>query len=161
MILEICPICEGDQWGQPEGQTTWVCKNCKPEKFSQPATAAQSPEKICDRCNGKNFWLPKNSQQWRCESCSPPPSEIFVANRIGMARDARAKSAAAVAPPASSEVVRIDQWVVTYCMPWCERCGSWQGVESLFSDDTVETVCRVCRAAMPERPIVKPVEAIS
>jgi hypothetical protein len=156
LITEICPICDSQNWFLPEGKNLWECKNCSPQKNeAEEIFLHRESEKICDRCHGGNFWLPKNSETWRCEKCSPPASQFFVSQRTGQAPQLPAADSV---PLASPSVHMLDRFDVTYCMPWCESCGSWQGVETWWSDGTAETSCRICRAAMPARPMIKQLE---
>lgn len=46
----------------------------------------------------------------------------------------------------------IEQSQVTWCKPWCESCGGWQGIERVYSDGSYTIRCLTCRAAMPDRP---------
>jgi hypothetical protein len=42
--------------------------------------------------------------------------------------------------------------ILTHCRPWCDHCGGWQAIETVWSDGTVAVACRTCRAVMPDRP---------
>ena len=123
------------------------------ESSSGEFFSEQEIKPACEICSCKNFWLPKNSEVWRCEKCSPPASEIFVSRRTTN----EANTVASVSVPLASQGVhRVDRFDVTYCVPWCESCGSWQAIETWWSDDRIDVTCRVCRAAMPARPTIKP-----
>jgi hypothetical protein len=61
----------------------------------------------------------------------------------------------AITPPAAGavEVVHeevgpprmIERAIVTHCKPWCDHCGGWQAIETVWSDGTVDVACRTCR----------------
>jgi hypothetical protein len=95
------------------------------------------PPDFC-QCGSRAFWLPRGQSGWRCESCTPPPSRALVAER----RDG--------SPTLAGESL------VTYCMPWCESCGGWQGKERVWSDWSIEIHCATCGSEMPEVPRVRP-----
>jgi hypothetical protein len=42
--------------------------------------------------------------------------------------------------------------IITHCKPWCDRCGGWQAIETVWTDGRVDVACRTCRAVMPDRP---------
>jgi hypothetical protein len=54
--------------------------------------------------------------------------------------------------PSSAPVVITGQAILTHCKPWCDHCGGWQAIETVWSDGTVAVACRTCRAVMPDRP---------
>jgi hypothetical protein len=47
----------------------------------------------------------------------------------------------------------IDRAIVTHCKPWCDRCGGWQAIETVWTDGRVDVACRTCRALMPDQPV--------
>lgn len=176
MISEICPLCSGTEWRQPEGNKFWVCNKCKPEEISieypkQPSPAQDPPFEnlpACPACKSKNFWLPKNSQAWRCEICSPPPSQVFVSERHGQSsapasQRSTHKSTDGVAssktvPPSDDVAIVAERSRVTYCTPWCGSCSGWHGIETVWSDWRVELACATCGRELPERPRLRDVQ---
>jgi hypothetical protein len=101
-----------------------------PKKNSEPATEPGAP---CS-CGCCRWWLPVGQSDWRCETCSPPPSRSLVARWSD------------ATPGMTSELL------VTFCRPWCESCGGWQGRERNYSDWSSELACATCGAELPEAP---------
>lgn len=147
MNQEICPICDQRDWYQPEGKNLWECKNCNPPKNEGQEKNA------CPSCLGEKFWLPKNSNEWRCEKCHPSPSEFFVAERNWQKAIKEIATQENEPQKINSDAnVVVDSYIASYCRPWCTSCGSWQAIETVYGDDRVETLCRVCKAPIPEKP---------
>lgn len=56
-------------------------------------------------------------------------------------------------PADGAKIIRRQR--VTLCRPWCDQCGSWQGEELHYDDQTVWTICVCCRSPLdtwPEEP---------
>lgn len=94
----------------------------------------------CPSCNGHQWWLPRGQTTWRCESCQPPPSEALVGSRR------------------SDEPSVVESVTVTCCVPWCDRCGCWQGRETTWSDGRLTTQCRSCGSLLPEWPVAQDIK---
>lgn len=103
------------------------------EPTAPPAAVAPEPSGPC-RCGCSRWWQPHGSIDWRCESCQPPPSRSLVARWV----DCRPRVVA--------------ELLVTFCRPWCPRCGGWQGIEQEWSDGSATLACRTCRCELPDVP---------
>lgn len=53
----------------------------------------------------------------------------------------------------TSEIEIESKAILTYCKPWCDHCGGWQAIETVWTDGRVDVACRTCRAVMPDRPV--------
>jgi len=151
MISESCPICSEKKWRHNAEKNLWLCDSCSPlhgEKIIFPVAsapvapvapvasvpmAAAEPSVPCS-CGCCRWWLPVGQSDWRCETCSPPPSRSLVARWSD------------ATPRMTSELL------VTFCRPWCEFCGGWQGRERNYSDWSSELACATCGAELPEVP---------
>lgn len=88
----------------------------------------------CPNCDGNRWWLPRGQMIWRCERCDQPVSDALVSDRR------------------NNDPVIISESTVTCCVPWCTRCGGWQGREITWSNERVTTQCKSCQHPMPDWP---------
>ena len=119
---------------------------------SEPVATSHPP---C-RCGHTQHWRAHHQTDWRCVRCTPPPARAFVAEWWPAEPATTGGDSRQPAAPAKPTITA--QLLVTYCKPWCDHCGGWQGIETTWSDDSHRIECRTCRAEMPEVPRERPVK---
>jgi hypothetical protein len=74
-----------------------------------------------------------------------------ISTRFGVAGDTKGTDEVVLEMTPEPEIE--SKAILTYCKPWCDQCGGWQAIETVWTDGRVEVACRTCRAAMPDQPV--------
>lgn len=97
------------------------------EPAEPEAASAPSPGDECPLCGAGRWWRQRGGDLWRCDECEPPAVSSLVAERV------------------NDDPVVVETVAVSIGRPWCDRCGSWKGAETSWSDGRVELRCWSCK----------------
>lgn len=113
---------------------------------------------ICPVCDATEWYRPPEKNVWVCRNCDPPKKEISRDKKTCESTNeivAASRRVSSTPDGADHSPTALAVFTVTCCRPWCPRCRSWQGRETLWSDGSSTIRCRCCGAVMPDWPNTK------